>query len=112
MSSFQLIPDEYELPAVRLTLKTRESHSSNSKAPALRGFLAIDKQALKDIAAHIEASGKDAVFLDVALWPARDGRYVHEGAVELRGVQASEPPPDVLSQPVEQLTITGNDLPY
>jgi len=110
--SFQLIPDEYELPAVRLTLKTKEPRSTNPKAPVLNGFLAVSLQSLKDIEEHIKASGKDAVFLDVALWPARDSRYVHEGSVSIRGVQASEPLPDVLSQQVEQLTITGNDLPY
>jgi hypothetical protein len=110
--SFNLIPDEYELPPVRLTLKTRESGSNNPKAPTLRGFLAVNLQSLKDIEEHIKASGNDAVFLDVALWPARDGRYVHEGAVELRGVQASEPPPDVLSQSVEQLTTHFDGLPW
>lgn len=81
--------DDYELPAVRLTLKTRESGSSNPKAPALRGFLAIDRQALKDIDEHITASGKNSVFLSVALWAARDSKYVHEGCVELKSVAAS-----------------------
>ena len=86
MSFFE---EDYELPVVKLTLKTREGYSSNPKAPALRGFLAVDRQALKDIEQHIDASDKNSVFLSVVLWPARDAKYVHEGFVELKAVLAS-----------------------
>lgn len=86
MSFFE---EDYELPVVKLTLKTREGYNSNPKAPALRGFLAVDRQALKDIEQHIDASDKNSVFLSVVLWPARDAKYVHEGFVELKAVLAS-----------------------
>jgi hypothetical protein len=86
MSFFE---DDYELPVVKLTLKTREGYSNNPKAPALRGFLAVNRQSLKDIEQHIDASDKDSVFLSVVLWPARDAKYVHEGFVELKAVAAS-----------------------
>jgi hypothetical protein len=86
MSFFE---EDYELPTVKMTLKTREGYSNNPKAPALRGFLAVSRQSLKDIEQHIDASDKDSVFLSVVLWSARDAKYVHEGFVELKAVTAS-----------------------
>lgn len=86
------IPDDYELPPVRLTLKTTERRSGNPKAPALGGFLAVSLSDLDDIREHIKASGKQSLFLSVALWSARDTRYVHEGNVSVSTTQATSTP--------------------
>jgi hypothetical protein len=124
MSFFE---EDYELPVVKLTLKTKEGYSNNPKAPALRGFLAVNRQSLKDIEQHIDASDKDSVFLSVVLWAARDAKYVHEGFVELKAVAASAdddtplkgkvtqgvlPPLEATARAVPKPTVEISGLPF
>ena len=80
--SFNLLPDDYELPRVSLTIKLRENDGTNRKAPTLKGFIAIDEQAARNILRHIEANG-GVVFLDTALWTRNDGDYAFTGNVNI-----------------------------
>jgi hypothetical protein len=108
--SNDFLPLSYELPTLRMTLKTREPRSKHPRAPVLGGFVAVDADSISALAAHLAASGESVMFLDVALWPARDPRYVHEGAVTVKSTTASEP-----ATPVDKPPVTladGQVLPW
>jgi hypothetical protein len=108
--SNDFLPLDYELPTLRMTLKTREVRSSNPRAPMLGGFVAVDADSISALAAHLAASGQSVMFLDVALWHAKDPRYVHEGAITVKSTTASEP-----ATPVDKPPVTladGQVLPW
>jgi hypothetical protein len=108
--SNDFLPTGYELPALRITLKTREVRSTNPRAPVLGGFIAVDAETIDALREHLAASGQRAMFLDVALWHARDPRYVHEGAITVKSTTASEP-----AAPVDKPLVTlpdGQVLPW
>jgi hypothetical protein len=108
--SNDFLPLSYELPALRITLKTREVSSRSPRAPVLGGFVAVDADSISALAAHLAASGQSVMFLDVALWPAHDTRYIHEGAITVKSTTASEPTKPVDKPPIK--LADGRVLPW
>lgn len=78
---------DYNNPAFddfKMVVKLKEVSSSNPKAPVLRGFLVVTPAKLKSMLETIEQQGKQVVYVEIALWPARDASYRYEGSTSLR----------------------------
>lgn len=85
---------DYQNPAFdhfKMVVKLKGVNSTNPKAPVLRGILVATPAKLKAMLETLEQQNKQVVYIDVALWDARDGGYKYEGTTSLRETFDSAP---------------------
>lgn len=78
---------DYNNPAfdlAKMVIKLREPETDNPKAPALRGFIVATPAKLENLLELAKQQGKQVLYIEVALWPARDAQYKYEGTTSLR----------------------------
>ena len=69
----------------RMSIRLRNVNSDNERAPKLRGWIAVQLHDAKRLVQEAESSGTQCVFIDVAMWNAKEGsEYVYEGAVTIK----------------------------
>jgi len=74
-----------------MVIKLKDNVSDNDKAPTLKGFLVVTPTKLKEMLSYVEEQQSQVVYVDVALWPARDAKYRYEGKTSLREQFDSQP---------------------
>lgn len=90
-----LFPPGYVFPDVTISMGVRQNYSANSRAPGLKGWLALSPHQVEALAEHCRARLDESpvVFLDVALWSApAGGNDDYKGTVSLRAPRVDSEP--------------------
>lgn len=84
---FDLLPDGYEAPKpTRMTCKLRVGNDTNARAPALKGFVALDEATARELLQRVIDSPQNVLFLSIALWNVRpddESDYQYRGEVSV-----------------------------
>lgn len=79
--ALSLLPENFQVERLRLTIKLKANIQTKPSHPALKGFIVARTDQLRQMLATAEASGEDVVFFDVALWERKDDDYLYTGNV-------------------------------